>query len=261
MSETQPPACGLCAGLAVKADFPIQDDSSSNDNRGAASAIDYEWPKGKELDVFFINGTPEEKKLVMTYAPIWSNYCSIKFKFHDTMPTAGAPIRLFFGTGTSEKNEYWSWLGKAGETNKTDPSPANCTMHLDFSWMLDDQKADSSKNYDRDFKALTLHEFGHAIALIHEHLRPKMGEAFTSEAAVLKYYRDTFKWNDADTKRNVLKRYAANKLHESKDEIVDFSSIMMYSQPKDIMKDGKAIPYVFDLSEKDKQFVGEIYGK
>ncbi len=142
-----------------------------------------------------------------------------------------------------------------------DPSIQHHTMRLNFGSILDAQKANPGTSFEKNLRALTLHEFGHAIGLIHEHLRPKMGDVFVSEAEVLAYYDTTFKWSAKTTRENVLERYAASQLHESKDEIgVDFSSIMMYA-PAGILKSKKEIPYVYDLSQHDKDFVKEIYGK
>jgi serralysin len=264
------PPCSLCAGLAIKPNPPKDEDQPDIDIRGAASQIDKEWPAKKTLDVYFTNGTEGEKNVVKRYAPTWSEYCGIKFRFNDTIPATGAQVRVYFGPVAEDPsmNEvFYSYLGKDGVANFKNPSIDNHTMRLDFGRMLRTQKANpatstKAKSIERQLKALVLHEFGHALALVHEHLRPKMGDAFTSEEDVLNYYREVVGFTDEETRSNVLERYAEEQLHQSKDDLgVDFSSIMMYAQPASIMKSGKEIKYVFDLSQHDKDFIGQLYPK
>ncbi len=99
------PACSLCAGLAIKPDPPKDEEPTDTGNRGAASDKDKESSKGKLLDVFFTNGTDEEKNTVKKHAPIWSEYCSLKFNFHDTMPVNGAQIRIWLAPAPRLQNQ------------------------------------------------------------------------------------------------------------------------------------------------------------
>ncbi|WP_419699053.1 M12 family metallopeptidase [Mucilaginibacter sp. NFX135] len=85
----------------------------------------------------------------MLYAQGWSQYCSITFSV--TNDVRAAKLRVGFqNTGS------WSHIG----TNAKGIPRSRATIN--FGWL-------SNTLPERDFKQVVLHEFGHALGLIHEH--------------------------------------------------------------------------------------------
>lgn len=64
----------------------------------------------------------EVKNLVMKYAKLWEDYCSIRFKFVDD-PKADIRVSFVVNGG------HWSYLG----TNRAGVHPTECTMNLELN--------------------------------------------------------------------------------------------------------------------------------
>ncbi|KAF8428067.1 hypothetical protein L210DRAFT_3488985 [Boletus edulis BED1] len=116
----------------------------------------------------------------------WEHFANIKFtpvRKEDSM------IRIGFTPGSS-----WSAVGtsasKIGDNNPT----------LNLGWLKDKEEA------DEDDRSTILHEFGHALGMMHEHQSPARGEYIhLKELEVYRYYqpllgsRETVKSQIIDT--------------------------------------------------------------
>ncbi|MCB0059260.1 MAG: hypothetical protein KDE45_19610, partial [Caldilineaceae bacterium] len=99
-----------------------------------------------------------------------------------------------------------------------------------------------------------LHEFGHALGLLHEHLSP-VADIPWDEEKVIAYYRRTNGWNETYIRSNVLAIPPSDKFTD-----FDTLSIMLYPVPRELTKGGYEIPWQnSELSETDKKFIAEIY--
>jgi serralysin len=136
-----------------------------------------------------------------------------------------------------------SILGKFA-LNVTDGSP---TMNL--GWMspdLDQDKADS----------VVLHEFGHALGLIHEHLNPQRPISWNRQQ-VIDDLRRTQGWPDATIEANMFAQYDQQQVTATD---VDPMSIMMYKIPPQWTTDGFTTSFNSALTAQDKAMIRSTYG-
>jgi hypothetical protein len=112
--------------------------------------------------------------------------------------------------------------------------------------------------------ATTMHEFGHALGMIHEHQNPlgKNGIIW-NEKKVYQWARSTQGWDKDTTYQNIIEKYDINTLNGS---TFDPDSIMLYFFPGDMTcsdkscnKSGKGTSENLRLSKNDVIFINKNY--
>jgi hypothetical protein len=107
-----------------------------------------------------------------------------------------------------------------------------------------------------EFSRSILHEFGHALGMLHEHQNPA-GGILWDEPKVYEYYWDQYKWEPNEVYHNVLRRYDVDQVNSSE---FDPHSIMMYEVPGNLTENGLTIGgRNCELSERDKSFIAQLY--
>jgi hypothetical protein len=182
------------------------------------------WLNGSTLRVAFLEGTSQQHQKVKDFAPEWCQHANLNFNFvsaHD------AEIRIAF-----QDDGAWSYIG----TDCRDIPLDQPTMN--FGWL------------DR---GVVLHEFGHAIGLIHEHQNPSGGIKWDKDVV----YRDLSGspnfWDRATIDNNMFKAYSLNQLNAT---AVDPKSIMMYPIPNEWTLDDFETGMNDGLSTTDRSFIG-----
>src|SRR5690606_37607016 len=123
---------------------------------------------------------------VRKYAEEWTSYANIRFAFvDDSQP---AEIRVSFDKGGS-----WSHVGRTALL-----VPFNFST-INFGW-LDDNLAEV------EFRSVVLHEFGHALGLIHERQSPASGIQWDKEKAY-RWYKEKQGWDKDTVDLNVFGKY------------------------------------------------------
>ena len=104
-----------------------------------------------------------------------------------------------------------------------------------------------------------IHEFGHAIGMIHEHQNPNGGIEWNVEA-VLDHYvgKPPMNWTEEEVYVNILNKYSIDQLNASK---FDPESVMMYSIPASLTLDGTSTTSNPVPSKLDIRWMGKVYGK
>lgn len=121
---------------------------------------------------------------------------------------------------------------------------------MNFGWVT----PTSSDTTDHE---VILHEFGHALGMIHEHQNPA-GNIPWNKDAVYEYYRrtQTPPWDKKKVDENIFAKYSESLTsHTSYDD----RSIMRYAIPKELTLDGRDRPWNADLSPTDEEFIGRLY--
>lgn len=191
------------------------------------------WGPKVRLGVSFPSGTAQSVRTkVLTYANKWGEFGDIRF-----LDSAQGEVRLSFGSGG-----YWSYLG-------TDIlSIRGVTMNL--------QGFDRGTLPESEWDRVVVHEFGHTLGFPHEHERQEIIDRLDFEKTVA-YFMRTQGWSRQDVINQVLSPEPAANLTVIAG--ADERSIMCYTLPGSITKNGQAIPGGSVLTETDKRSVGSFY--
>ncbi len=100
-----------------------------------------------------------------------------------------------------------------------------------------------------------IHEFGHAIGLIHEHQNPKGGVKWNVQK-VLQWAKQSQGWDEQTTRRNIIDAYDLNSVNATD---FDPHSIMLYFFPASLTTDNKGTKPNFRLSPEDVKHIHKIY--
>jgi hypothetical protein len=211
--------------------------------RRAALLKEAFWGPNPTITVAFLDGDPVLRQRVADTAKLWitEGGASITLSF---LTAAGvdprtADVRVAFTPGLGS----WSYLGtQCRSIAKEKPT-------MNFGWI----DAGSS---EIDVRSVVLHEFGHALGLIHEHQNPKQGIDWDRAAVKADLSGPPNSWDDAKIENNMFKKYdPAADIATSTDP----TSIMMYQIPRRWTRDGFSAGFNSTLSAKDKQLIQANY--
>jgi predicted Zn-dependent protease len=184
---------------------------------GAASPAELVWKDKSELRVRFLDGSPEIQQDVRRHAYTWNKYTGIRFVFVDS---GSADIGVSF----TPNGRSWSYIGNSAErVNAKKPT-------MNFGWF-------DKTTTEEEFRRTTLHEFGHALGLIHEHQSPGATIKW-NESKVYKYYEEYFEWNVNVVNDNIFAKYAGTRTQYGR---YDPTSIMHYPIPAEFTTDGTSV--------------------
>ncbi|KAF9525728.1 hypothetical protein CPB83DRAFT_885381 [Crepidotus variabilis] len=245
---TQSPTCA-----EVTTDHGAHTTASTDASQGKAHAMqavfirsDRLWANGTTLTYSFVNqseGTnaTNQQTKVATVIKEWEKYANLKF----APATEGNPamIRIAFDASSGS----WSYTGKENL------GIANDEPTMNLGWVYGDSTTISEAE-----RGVILHEFGHAIGLMHEHQSPARGEKITlKDDAVIRYYTETQGWTEDEVREQIINVYNASDISNYSE--LDTTSIMMYFMPAAMNVQNIKIPPNNQLSEMDKAFMNINY--
>jgi hypothetical protein len=180
----------------------------------------------------------------------------VNLKFEFVTDPAKSDIRILFRkgigcssvVGTTMNRLKFSQGSEKDIQPKGEPNPTMTYGWLDVSTVL--------------------HEFCHALGMIHEHQNPKGNPIQWNEPAVFCHFKSTNKgWTDDDIKRNILDPYKKDMVNGSE---FDPASIMIYSFPETVECDKQNLSLTLNspplkvnpnyrLSNMDIEILKEMY--
>ncbi|WP_108804682.1 M12 family metallopeptidase [Aquimarina sp. Aq107] len=224
---------------AKSAHVCIEKWNTGDNNSKAASLKAKQWQTGQTIRVKFLNGNNFVQSKVRQYAVEWEDHANIKFEW--VASNSSANIKIGFREGQfANDGGSWSYLG-------TDSNNQAHSMH--FGWF-------NNNTSDTEFRRTTIHEFGHALGLIHEHQNPVAGINWDKEAVYAYYAGPPNNWSRDQVDNNLFRRYDTNISNYS---VYDPKSIMHYPIPAEHTTDGIAVGSNTQLSATDKSFIASIY--
>jgi hypothetical protein len=150
-----------------------------------------------------------------------------------------AEVRIAFQQGDGS----WSYMGTFCRQIPADEPTMN------YGWLTPDSD-------DAEVQRVVLHEFGHALGLIHEHQNPSGGINWNEPAVIADLSGPPNNWDEDQIRHNVLDHYDPDAV-EATD--VDGDSIMMYPIPAAWTLDGFSADLNGDLSPLDRDFIRSEY--
>lgn len=196
------------------------------------------WDPGTKITVSFLDGDPSLHTRVMNAAKQWTGPGMANVTL-ETRPDNNTNIRISFRYRGS-----WSVLGTACKsiTNTSQPT-------MNFGWLKPDSPEPA-------LQRVVLHEFGHALGLIHEHQNPDGVIRWNREQVINDLSGEPNNWDLDTIETNMFRPYAAGELNTTP---LDANSIMMYPIPSNWTLNGFSAGLNASLSEADKQFIRKQY--
>jgi serralysin len=202
----------------------------------AALVKDNKWDPGDVISISFIDGTQQQKDLVRRFAPEWTNnLANLQFSFQEPPNT---DIRISFRYKGS-----WSVIGTTCRSIPKDQPTMN------FGWLTPGVSDDEARR-------VILHEFGHALGLIHEHQNPINQIHWNKPAVIRDLSGPPNSWDAQQIEHNMFEAYPSNTIAGT---TLDWHSIMMYPIPASWTLDGSSVGLNSDLSEVDRTFIQQQY--
>lgn len=104
--------------------------------------------------------------------------------------------------------------------------------------------------------ATTIHEFGHALGMVHEHQNPRGNLIKWNVPKVLEWASVTQGWDPETTRHNIIDRYNADEINGSE---FDPTSIMLYFFPGSLTLNDKGTHQNLRLSKDDILYINKMY--
>lgn len=194
------------------------------------------WANRRILQVRFLDGDTIIQRKVEKFAHKWEEFANIRFVFGND---PNAEIRISF-----KESGSWSYLGTdCLSIPKDEPT-------MNYGWLRIDTP-------DQEYSRVVIHEFGHALGMIHEHQSPDVDIPWDKEK-VYKYFKRTNEWNKETVDNNIFEKY---NISETNFSHFDKESIMLYSIPNKLTIGNYEVGWNTELSTTDKEFISEMYPK
>jgi Matrixin len=196
------------------------------------------WEPGRTLRVAFLDGLPAVQTKVVHYAQQWCQYANITFAF-GTDPDA--EIRISF-------RDEGSWSAVGTDALVEEYFPRNKPT-MNYGWLTPDSS-------EKDYSSVVLHEFGHALGMIHEHQNPANSIQWNEPVVIAALSGPPNYWDEQTICFNIFERYERSHTQFTQ---FDPQSIMLYTFPKEWTNNGLEFPTNYTLSQTDKDFIKAHY--
>ncbi|WP_281233441.1 matrixin family metalloprotease [Flavobacterium gelatinilyticum] len=206
---------------------------------GRVSYKENRWENGQTIRIKFLNGNKFLQNKVKQFANEWTEYANLKFEWVETDEDADIKI----GFKWKNNRGSWSTIGN----NCQNVAQDNASMN--FGWF-------DANTSDTEFSRTTIHEFGHALGLAHEHMSPFIKIEWNKPVVYAHYAKQG--WNEKKVDFNVFSQLDPSKADYS---LFDNQSIMLYFFSPDFTLNKLKFPKNTILSTMDKEGIAAMYPK
>lgn len=208
----------------------------------AAALAGKPWTAPGQIRCGFLDGPAEYRERVQVHVRAWEEGTGVRLHW---VQFGSADVRITFrGAG-----RFYSLIGTDGDSPGLGSDGHTMCLGFPRGWQL------GTEPVEREIRRLILHEFGHALGLVHEHSSPEAGSFFRDPALVYDYYRRTQGWDRATVDQNVLAHYTSDQIGPR--TAFDPASIMLYWFPPEITTRPTSVNY--DLSPGDRAVAAALY--
>jgi len=263
------PKEGCTADLAA-AMFGEKEDTSKP--RGVTDNY-HTWANGSVLLVRFLPGGSDVlRNQVIRNAKEWEKFANITFKFVDDNE-AQTDLRIKLGRGLGHNSAVGTEAKFRAQSKQTINFDTLFFADTDYylaslkkkgiqppyNWnqLISEMYYDPNHWNTREMRRVVMHEFGHALGLLHEQSFPGAIN-WKKTDSVYAYYKQTQGWDRDKVDFNVFS--VANQF-STNGTTYDPQSIMHYSIASWQTWDGYSLPDNFELSEGDKKLIAALYPK
>ena len=209
---------------------------SASWNDRAALVLPYRWPGHLPITISFLDDDDGLAQQVEQVARQWIGVRRANLRFAFLFNRNDTQIRISF-----KRKGSWSMLGTSCTQNRNLTEPT-----MNFGWL-------NARASPEEFEAVVLHEFGHALGLVHEHQNPMNSIQWNRQEV----YRDLDgQWDRATIENNVFAAVAAAGAAATP---FDATSVMTYPIKKSWTTNGFSCHLNAKLSPTDVQFIRNIY--
>jgi serralysin len=196
------------------------------------------WDVGALITTRFLSGDLWLQQRVRKVAEEWTRLANLTFVFQNYGPT---DIRIAFFPG----NGSWSYLGT---TCRAVPEPQPT---MNFGWL-------TPESSDDELRRVVLHQFGHALGLVHEHQKPRGGMRWNRDAVIKDLGGPPNYWTEEKIEHALFANYGPQT---SASPNGDPLSIMRYPIPESWTDGSFSSGLNGELSAKDKALIARNYPK
>ena len=204
-----------------------------------ALLLESAWPVDTVITISFLDGPASLRAKVLAVSRQWLDRTGARLSFELRNNTTNTDIRISF-----QLHGSWSLLGKYArlQTDKSRPT-------MNYGWLRE-------HSTDLEIQEVVLHEFGHALGLIHEHQNPESSIPWDRAAVIRDLSGPPNSWDLETIERNVFKGYDRSEVRSTP---FDEKSIMLYPVNEKWTIGNYSTRNNSELSQKDIELVREMY--